>query len=129
MNFPGDYSEFLKTDCDRKEFIQRKLLSYGLNSSVIVLDGKMHIYVDFPKSGYSPKYKIKTLVAHYDRVKGSSGANDNSSGVFALLEAAGRIAAMTDVHNVRIIFTDGEEDGRYGIVSQGAFSLANKKGG
>lgn len=126
MNLPSDYLEFLKPDCNRKEFIQHKLLEYGLNSSVIAIDGKMHVYVDFPKSCYNTRFKIKTLVAHYDRVKGSAGANDNSSGVFALLDAARRLSEFDSVHNVRLIFTDGEEDGRFGVCSQGAFSLAKR---
>jgi hypothetical protein len=116
----------LQPDCNRKEFIQEKLLSYGINSSSIVIDGKSHIYVDFSKNNYNTRFKIKTLVAHYDRVPSSTGANDNTSGVFALIEAAKRLSTSDFVHNTRIIFTDGEEDGRFGVLEQGAFSLAKR---
>lgn len=126
MNLPEKFSEFLKPDCDRKEFIQNYLLELGLKSSVVVLEGKNHIYVDFPKEYYDKRYKIKTLVAHYDRVDGAPGANDNSSGVFALLGAARFFLENPSVYNVRLIFTDGEEEGRFGVSSQGAFSLAKK---
>lgn len=126
MALPSDYIDFLQADCNRKEFIQKKLLSYGINSSVIVLDGKSHIYVDFSKNNYNTKFKIKTLVAHYDRVPISAGANDNSSGVFALIEAAKRLSTSDFVHNTRIIFTDGEEEGRFGVLEQGAFALAKR---
>lgn len=126
MALPSDYLEFLDPGCDRKAFIQKRLLASGINSSVLVIDGKNHIYVDFPTSCYNQRYKIKTLIAHYDKVEGTQGANDNSSGVFALLEAAKKIASLNIVHNTRIIFTDGEEDGRFGVLSQGAYSLGKK---
>lgn len=126
MALPSDYLDFLQPDCDRKEFIQKRLMDCGIKSSVLVIEGKNHIYVDFASSCYNPQYKLKTLVAHYDRVPGTQGANDNSSGVFALIEAAKKIAALDIIHNVRIIFTDGEEEGRFGVASQGAFSLAKK---
>lgn len=126
MALPPDFIDFLQPDCNRKEFIQEKLLSYGINSSLIVIDGKSHIYVDFSKNNYNTRFKIKTLVAHYDRVPSSTGANDNTSGVFALIEAAKRLSTSDFVHNTRIIFTDGEEDGRFGVLEQGAFSLAKR---
>lgn len=126
MALPPDFIDFLQPDCNRKEFIQEKLLSYGINSSSIVIDGKSHIYVDFSKNKYNTRFKIKTLVAHYDRVPSSTGANDNTSGVFALIEAAKRLSTSDFVHNTRIIFTDGEEDGRFGVLEQGAFSLAKR---
>lgn len=126
MALPPDFIDFLQPDCNRKEFIQKKLLSYGINSSSIVIDGKSHIYVDFSKNNYNTRFKIKTLVAHYDRVPSSTGANDNTSGVFALIEAAKRLSTSDFVHNTRIIFTDGEEDGRFGVLEQGAFSLAKR---
>jgi len=126
MALPPDFIDFLQPDCNRKEFIQEKLLSYGINSSSIVINGKSHIYVDFSKNNYNTRFKIKTLVAHYDRVPSSTGANDNTSGVFALIEAAKRLSTSDFVHNTRIIFTDGEEDGRFGVLEQGAFSLAKR---
>lgn len=126
MNLPDGLYEFVSSDCDRKDFIQKKLLESGIKSSVIVIDGKSHIYVDFPKQHYNPKFKIKTLVAHYDRVPHTAGANDNSSGVFVLLDAARRLSQYEGEHNTRIIFTDGEEEGRFGVKGQGAFSLASR---
>lgn len=126
MIFPPDFSDFLQLDCNRKEFIQKRLSISGIKSSVLSIEGKNHIYVDFANHCYDFRYKLKTLVAHYDRVPGTAGANDNSSGVFALLEAAKKIAKLNSVHNVRLIFTDGEEDGRRGVVFQGAYSLAKK---
>ena len=50
------------------------------------------------------------LMAHYDTVPTTSGANDNSAAVAALLEVAGVLAAGPTAQNdVIVLFTDGEE--------------------
>lgn len=113
------------------------------------MEGKNHIYVKFPQNQYNPTFRIKTVIAHYDRI--GIGANDNSAAVFCLLEWAKKLAAIPMVkagttvvepvettsnsaliiaarsqffHNIRLIFTDGEELGAEGITQQGAFPLA-----
>ena len=95
------------------------------------MEGKKHIYVSFPKSQYNPMFRIKTVIAHYDRI--GIGANDNSAAVFCLMEWARSCSVpelvegphMIQPHNIRIIFTDGEELGeKGGVAQQGAFPLA-----
>jgi hypothetical protein len=55
------------------------------------------------------------LVAHYDSVYGSPGANDNGAAVAALLEAARALKAGPPLkNNVIFLFTDGEEAGLLG---------------
>jgi len=119
-----EFNQFVQADCDRKEFIQNFLNKIELDTAVIPIDGKNHIYVKFPKSQYSPLFKIKTVIAHYDRVPDSPGANDNSSSVYSMLLWAKRLIVRQGTHNVRMIFTDGEELGAEGVSSQGAFGLA-----
>jgi len=121
---PESFKQFISSDCDRKAFIQNYLNSAGIDAPVIQLEGKNHIYVKFPQTQYNPMFKIKTVIAHYDRVEGSPGANDNSAAVFSMLEWAVRLSKMPSAHNVRLIFTDGEELGSDGVASQGAFPLA-----
>lgn len=118
------FKQFIALDCDRKEFIQNYLNSNGLDAPVIQLEGKNHIYVKFPQTQYNPMFRIKTVIAHYDRVPGSPGANDNSAAVFCMLEWAVRLSKMNSFHNIRLIFTDGEELGSEGVAFQGAFPLA-----
>jgi Iap family predicted aminopeptidase len=66
------------------------------------------------------------LTAHYDRVEGSPGANDNSAAVFHLLKAAQKLREQRADYWI-IIFTDKEElSPGEGIQDQGAFSLAQK---
>lgn len=119
-----DFRKFLEPDCDRAAFIKSYLNRIGLNCPVIPIDGKNHLYVSFPKKQYNPMFKIKTVIAHYDRYPGSPGANDNSSSVYSLLKWAGRLVQRPGIHNVRIIFTDGEEATSGGVAAQGAFGLA-----
>jgi hypothetical protein len=50
------------------------------------------------------------LMAHYDTVPATPGANDNTSGVATILEAARAILAGSHLRNdVILLFTDGEE--------------------
>lgn len=121
---PECFRQFISPDCDRKAFIQNYLNSAGLDAPVIQMEGKNHIYVKFPQSQYNPMFRVKTVIAHYDRVEGSPGANDNSAAVFSMLEWAVRLSKISSFHNIRLIFTDGEELGEEGVSSQGAFPLA-----
>lgn len=129
MNENYSFEQFISLDCDRKAFIQGFLNANGIEAPVIQLEGKNHIYVKFPLTQYNSMFKVKTVVAHYDRAAGTPGANDNSAAVFGMLQWAVRISAACQsgtlsFHNVRIIFTDGEEEGDAGVKDQGAYSLA-----
>ncbi len=128
---PQSFIDFISPSCDRASFIQAYLKAGGLDSSVIPLEGKNHILVKFPQQHYNPMFRIKTVIAHYDRI--GIGANDNSAAVFCLMEWARRLVVPEPVerphtptpHNIRLIFTDGEELGQEGgVAQQGAFPLA-----
>ena len=132
---PSSFKDFIASDCDRAVFIQNYLKAAGLEAPVLQMEGKNHIYVKFPQNQYNPIFRIKTVIAHYDRI--GIGANDNSAAVFCLLQWAVKLAkstvlepveknsARTQFHNIRLIFTDGEELGAAaGVSEQGAFPLA-----
>ena len=123
--FPEKLSEYLKADCNRLAFIQNYLKENGVPSVVLPLADKKHIYVKFPQSQYNPQFKVKTVVSHYDRAFGTPGANDNSAANFCLMEWAIRLAKKQTAHNVRLVFSDGEEQGKNGVASQGSFALAS----
>ncbi len=56
------------------------------------------------------------LVAHYDTVYGSPGANDDAAGVAVLLETARALRAGPPlVRDVLFLFSDGEETGLHGV--------------
>ncbi len=123
IEFP-ELQAFCAKDCNRYNFIQQYLEKHGLSSIPISVNGKVHIYVKFPNSAYNPQFRIKTIIAHYDRVEGSPGANDNSAAVFYLMNWAVRLQQKWSFHNIRIVFTDGEEIGVGGVKDQGAYTLA-----
>jgi hypothetical protein len=67
---------------------------------------------------------LTVLIAHYDRVPVSPGANDNAAGVFQLLECALRLRSERQ-GGWLVVFTDKEEAaGVSGVQGQGAFALA-----
>ena len=141
---PSSFNDFIAPDCNRAAFIQNYLKTAGLEAPILQMEGKNHIYVKFPQAQYNSMFRIKTVIAHYDRI--GIGANDNSAAVFCLLEWAAKLAAGSVVecprsgciettaarssttaqfHNIRLIFTDGEELGSAGgVAEQGAFPLA-----
>ncbi|MCQ2582296.1 MAG: M28 family metallopeptidase [Treponema sp.] len=121
---PEDFKKFISSDCDRLSFIRNYLLNSGIECPVIPVEGKNHIYVKFPLRQYNPMFRIKTVIAHYDRFPGSPGANDNSAAVFCMMEWARKLIQRQDFHNIRLIFTDGEELGEGDVSQQGAFGLA-----
>lgn len=121
----SSFNDFIAPDCNRAAFIQNYLKAAGLEAPILHMEGKNHIYVKFPQSQYNPTFRIKTVIAHYDRI--GIGANDNSAAVFCLLEWAAQLARLASpaFHNIRLIFTDGEELGAAGgVAEQGAFPLA-----
>ncbi len=122
---PSAFQDFIAPDCDRAAFIQNYLNQAGLDAPILSMEGKNHIYVKFPQNQYNSMFRIKTVIAHYDRI--GIGANDNSAAVFCLLQWASSLVKTYShggFHNIRLIFTDGEEMGAGGVAEQGAFPLA-----
>lgn len=129
------FSRFIASNVNRGEFIQNYLLERNVQSAVINVDGRRHIYVKLPHSGYNATFRMKTIIAHYDRFVQKNaaqveplefGANDNSFAVFCLMDFAARLVKFRGIHNMRIFFTDGEElaSSEEGVTSQGAYKLA-----
>lgn len=126
------FEAFLSPGVDRASFISAWLRARDIPHTLVDLAGKRHIVVRFAGEAYDPRFRMKTLVAHYDRVSGTSGANDNSASCFQLMLFAERLAKQDarlstqsgQAHNIRIFFTDGEEAaGTKGIAGQGAYAL------
>ncbi|ULQ59571.1 M28 family metallopeptidase [Brucepastera parasyntrophica] len=121
------FTSFLDRETDRCGFISAWLRARDVPHSIVTLGDKKHIVVKYENSAYDPRFRMKTLIAHYDRAPDTPGANDNSAACFQLMALAERLLSFRQgavSHNIRIIFTDGEEAaGTGGISGQGSFVL------
>ena len=129
------YFDFIANKADRYAILNNHIKTLKLNSVVIPAAGNRHIFIFppgqkthacadgiFPFKDMSPYM----LAAHYDRVSGSPGANDNSIAVFHLLNTA-LILAEQGIDQWIIVFTDKEElKAGESYEDQGSYTLAAK---
>ena len=129
------YFEFISDNADRYAILIECIGKLKLNSSVINVAGNRHIFI-FPPGqkslrsagGIFPFNRLSPylLSAHYDRVPGSPGANDNSIAVFHLLNTAS-ILAKRGIDKWIIVFTDKEElKAGESLENIGSFSMGEK---
>ena len=119
------FREFISPTADRFTVLKAILDETGLAYTVLPLAGNRHFIVapPPPQEEYLRRPPV-ALTAHYDRADGSPGANDNSAGVFLLIETALKLKA-NGVKNWLMFFTDKEElKTGESIQAQGSYSLA-----
>ena len=122
------FMDFISPAADRITILEETMKEAGLEYKVTEIAGSRHLVIVPPSSPEQRKIMGRhppiILLAHYDRAEGSPGANDNSAGVFLLIETAIKLIKK-NVINWLIIFTDREElkTGEK-IKAQGAYSLA-----
>jgi hypothetical protein len=129
------YFDFISDNADRYAILIECINKLNLNSSVIDLAGNRHIFIFPPgqkslrsSGGVFPFNRLSPYLfcAHYDRVPGSSGANDNSIAVFHLLNTAA-ILAKRGADKWIIVFTDKEElKAGESLENIGSFSMGEK---
>jgi hypothetical protein len=130
-NLYAYFSDFIAPDADRRGIICAILKNQGIQFTIAEISGSHHILVnlqEYQDNGQEitawKKRNFTVLIAHYDRVPGSPGANDNSAAVFMLVEAAIQLVKNKERRWI-LIFTDKEEiTAGAGIKSQGSYSLA-----
>jgi len=123
------FMEFISPNADRFAILKGLLEKAALEYTVLDAAGSRHFIV----SPSAPSGRLSRLlegrpptilVAHYDRAEDSPGANDNSAGVFFLVETAKKLI-KNNVYNWSIIFTDREElKPGQGLQEQGSYALA-----
>jgi hypothetical protein len=129
------YFDFIAEKADRYSILLKCIEKLNLNPTIISVAGNRHIFI-FPQGkkslrasgGVFPFRNMSPylLCAHYDRVEGSLGANDNSIAVFHLLNTAS-ILTKSGIGQWIILFTDKEElNSDEGLEMQGSFTLAVK---
>ena len=116
------FKEFISPAADRFSILKETLDEAALDYSILPITGNRHFFVAPPEADRSRHPTI--LVAHYDRAKNSPGANDNSAGVFLLLETAAKLKKDGEI-NWAIIFTYKEElETGESVQAQGSYTLA-----
>ena len=73
------------------------------------VEGVLSENIEVTLPGKSNPNEILLVGAHYDTVRGSPGANDNASGVAALLEISRKFAQLTLRRTVRLVAFVNEE--------------------
>ena len=84
-------------------------MGYAVSSQTYTVQGTSVRNLEAVLGGTSLAEEIVLIGAHYDTVRGSPGANDNASGVAALLEVARLLAATPLARSVRFVAFVNEE--------------------
>jgi Zn-dependent M28 family amino/carboxypeptidase len=106
-----------------QEYIREHLGQWGtveVHEFQMQSRGRMHqnFILNLPAQAGADKPPI-VIGAHYDSVPGTPGADDNATGVAALLELARAFAAQPARHPIRLVAFDLEE---YGMVGSGYYA-------
>ncbi|HUW70461.1 MAG TPA: M28 family peptidase [bacterium] len=100
------FDQFLLPAADRGAMIVRILRARDVDARVLDLAGGRFV-VAWPRhSVRDPRYRIKIVTAHHDRVPGTPGALDNSA---ACLQLVDFLSSEQDTFNLCAVFTDHEE--------------------
>ena len=128
-NFSDLLKGFCRADCSRLEFL-KTLLEWKKIPYHQIDQGGIHLLIrNLGKKAPLPDHYTKVLTAHYDRVKGTPGANDNSASVFILLKHLDYLMKADFSHNTVILFTDREElTSDKTMYDQGAYQLGKNWG-
>jgi len=114
------FQRFCDPAADRLTVLVRTLHDRGLRPEILETGRFRHLQLRGSRPA-RPAAGEKVLFAHYDRVPGSPGANDNGSSVAALVDY---LVERGD-GALRVVFTDGEELGPGGRArDQGSYALA-----
>lgn len=94
-----------------EDYIRRQFAAQGyqVQTQEIRYDGQRVANVEAVRAGTTRAQEILVVGAHYDSVRGSPGANDNGSGVAALLELARQFASRQSARSVRFVAFVNEE--------------------
>src|SRR6266849_5494574 len=108
------------------EFIENSFSRVGLQPrrDTYELNGRASHNIEGEIHGVRPE--IVLIGAHYDSVFGSPGANDNGSGVAALLALARRFAARPQIHTLRFVAFVNEEPPYFQTSQMGSLVYARR---
>lgn len=88
---------------------QMELLGFQVGEQEFFLDGQRYCNLDSQITGAKFPERILVVGAHYDTVFGTPGADDNATGVAALLELARMLKDAQPDCTIRLVFFANEE--------------------
>ena len=111
---------------DARDFIERSLTEAGYEShrQDYKAKGKTFYNIEAEKKGTKYPGEIIIVGAHYDSSYGTSGANDNASGVAATLALARYFADKENMRTFRFVFFANEEPPFYHSDEMGSMVYA-----
>ncbi|MCM8800399.1 MAG: M28 family peptidase [Candidatus Omnitrophica bacterium] len=112
-------------------YIKEEFVSYGYQPVEQIYHIKNQPYKNIiaTKRGEDKKEKIIIVCAHYDTVLGSSGADDNASGVAVLLELARLLYKEKTFKTIKFIAFTNEEPPLFMTEDMGSFFYAKQAKG
>jgi Zn-dependent M28 family amino/carboxypeptidase len=99
---------------------------YAVRRLVYSVDGVPCTNLEVIRPGRERPSEILLLGAHYDSVVSSPGANDNASGVAALLELSRRFVRAEPTRTVRMVAFVNEESPFFGTARMGSLAYARE---
>jgi Iap family predicted aminopeptidase len=97
---------------------------YAVSQLMYEVSGVRCANLEVVRDGKARRREILLIGAHYDSVVGSPGANDNGSGVAALLEISRRFVAIEPAMTVRFVAFVNEEPPFFMSKQQGSMVYA-----
>jgi hypothetical protein len=120
VRLPAWYPRFISPAADRGAEIHGELESRGVHAKTLELGGGRFV-VAWPRNSVrDPRYRIKVLTAHHDRVPGTPGALDNSAACVQLVDF---LSSSQESFNTLVVFTDREELGGLPPAGQGSYAV------
>jgi hypothetical protein len=122
----GEHARLLQA----QEYLETTLrqIGYAVEKQEWQADGKAVANLAVSVPGISRPSEIVLLGAHYDSARQSPGADDNGSGVAALVEIARAMRAATPAQTVRFVLFVNEEPPFFGTPAMGSWHDAQAAG-
>lgn len=99
-------------------------LGYAVARHSYTVEGKAVHNLEAIVPGDSSDANMIVIGAHYDSAHGTAGANDNGSGVAALLELARRFSGQNFLREVRLVWFTNEEPPHFQTDDMGSLHYA-----
>jgi len=121
----GDHFDSLEAAAN---YIEQSLQSYGymVTSQPYAVRGKTVRNLGVEVAGTNRPDEVLIVGAHYDSVLGTPGANDNASGVAAVLELARLLQHDKPERTVRFVFFVNEEPPYFQTAAMGSLVYAKQ---